>query len=238
MGEYQMEKISFGQKNIPGFIIGETLAPGIIFIQEWWGVTDIVKDQAKLLASRGFRVLIPDLYKGVIGLDREEASHLLTSLDYRLAIDEIREAAVHLLSTGSPKVGICGGCMGGALAFAAAQHVSELSAAVPLYGTPAREMPWIDVGKIRIPVSYHTGSLDRITGFSDHITARRIFQEVKLNNCDIELFIYEDTPHSFLNALTEDGIEFLIKWDYGVPPQEQVQLCFSRIIEFFKKHLE
>lgn len=47
--------------------------------------------------------------------------------------------------------------MGGALAFAAAQHVAELSAAVPFYGTPAREMPWIQIDQIKIPVEYHTG---------------------------------------------------------------------------------
>lgn len=44
--------------------------------QEWWGVTDIVKQQAQMIAAKGFRVLIPDLYKGVIGVDREEAGHV------------------------------------------------------------------------------------------------------------------------------------------------------------------
>jgi hypothetical protein len=56
--------------------------------------------------------------------------------------------------------------MGGALAFAASQHCAGLTAAAPLYGTPAREMPWVEVDKIKIPISYHTGNLDAILGMS------------------------------------------------------------------------
>ena len=234
-----MTPILFGdQGNIPGFIVGSADLPGVIFVQEWWGVTEVVKQQANLISERGFRVLVPDLYKGIIGVDREEASHLLTSLDYHQAVEEIRQATHYMLQTGSKKVGISGGCMGGALAFAAAQHVPELSSAAPLYGTPAREMPWIEVEKIKIPISYHTGELDRIPNFSDPSTAIDLYNRMKAAGCSIELHIYENTPHSFLNALTPEGIEFLIKFDYGVPPPEHVQLCFERIISFFHLTLD
>ena len=233
-----VKKISFGiNDTLPGYEIGDRILPAIIFVQEWWGVTDVVKQQAIIISKRGFRVLVPDLYKGVVGVDMEEASHLLSSLDYHLAVDELGQAVQYLLSTGSPKVGISGGCMGGALAFAAAQHVPGLSAAAPLYGTPAREMPWIEVDKIKIPVSYHTGQLDRIRGFSDPITGQRIYEYMLAAGCDIEYFTYENTPHSFLNALTVEGIAFLERWSYGVPPQDQLHLCFDRIISFFNKHL-
>jgi carboxymethylenebutenolidase len=234
-----LKPVKFGSSpGIPGFEIGMASWPAVILVQEWWGVTSIVKQQAQLIAQHGFRVLIPDLYKGVIGVDMEEAHHLLVSLDYHLAVDEIRQAAQYLLESGSPKVGITGGCMGGALSFAAAQFVQELSVAVPLYGTPAREMPWIEVEKIKIPVEYHTGMLDPIKGFSDPQNAEYVVDRMKQAGCDVTLYLYPDTPHSFLNALTEEGIEFLAKWNYGVPPQDQVQLCFQRIIGCFCKWLE
>eukprot|EP01041_Mallomonas_annulata_P009585 gene9585-19922_t len=216
-----IRKVTFGADNLPGFEVGILTNPAIVLVQEWWGVTEIIKQQAQLISNRGYRVLIPDLYKGVIGIDREEASHLLTSLDYHLAVSEINQAVNYLINTGSPKVGITGGCMGGALAFAAAQHVPKLSAAAPLYGTPAREMPWIEVNKINIPISYHTGKLDKIYGFSDPRTAVIIYEHMKTAGCNIELYLYDDTPHSFLNALTTDGIAFNEKWEYGIPPQEQ-----------------
>lgn len=103
-----LKKVGFGQEATPGLEVGEADAPGVILVQEWWGVTDVVKQQACAVASKGYRVLIPDLYKGVIGVDMEEAGHLMTSLDYHRAVEEIRWAAQYLLATGSPKVGITG----------------------------------------------------------------------------------------------------------------------------------
>ena len=126
---------------------------------------------------------------------------------------------------------------GAALAFAAAQHVPGLRAAVPLYGTPHREMPWIDITQIRIPVSYHTGVLDPIRGFSDPHTAVIVERVMKSAGCSIELHLYDSTPHSFLNAVTAEGVLFLQKWKYGVPPPDQLWLCVDRIVYFFKLHL-
>ncbi|KAL6758787.1 hypothetical protein V8C86DRAFT_2587852, partial [Haematococcus lacustris] len=68
--------ITFGPSNLPGFEMGSTNRSSIIVVQEYWGVTDSVKAQAELLARQGFRVLIPDLYKGKVGLDVAEARHV------------------------------------------------------------------------------------------------------------------------------------------------------------------
>jgi carboxymethylenebutenolidase len=92
--------ISFGSKRVPGYEIGDDDSPAIIWIHEWWGVTNIVKQQACATAARGYRVLIPDLYKGTLGHDMEEALHLMTSLNYDAAVEEIRDAAQYLLETG------------------------------------------------------------------------------------------------------------------------------------------
>lgn len=70
-----MEKVEFGS-GVPAYICGDKSSPGVLMLQEWWGITEEIKDQANFLASNGFRVMIPDLYKGKLGLgkngEREE----------------------------------------------------------------------------------------------------------------------------------------------------------------------
>ena len=71
-----MEKVTFGPSNLPGFEIGDKTLPAVIVIQEWWGVTVNIKELAQMISKEGFRCLVPDLYKGTIGVDAEEASHV------------------------------------------------------------------------------------------------------------------------------------------------------------------
>ena len=91
-------------------------APGIVIIQEWWGLNDQIKGVANRYAERGYRALVPDLYRGQIGLDAKEAEHLMGNLNFGDAAgQDVRGAVQHLKSTGSGKVGVVGYCMGGAL---------------------------------------------------------------------------------------------------------------------------
>lgn len=102
----------------------------------------------------GFRVLVPDLYKGKVGVDAEEASHLMSNLDFKAAVKEMAAAADYLRATGSPRVGAVGFCMGGALAFAAAQHAG-VDCAAPFYGIPDPAI--CTPAEIRVPVQAHFG---------------------------------------------------------------------------------
>eukprot|EP00877_Chromochloris_zofingiensis_P002020 jgi/Chrzof1/11819/Cz06g11050.t1 len=74
-----MEKITFGD-NLPGYEAGDKSAPAVVVLQEWWGVNDMIKETAQMISKQGFRVLIPDLYKGKVGVDKEEASHVRDTL--------------------------------------------------------------------------------------------------------------------------------------------------------------
>ena len=95
-----MQAVKFGD-NIPGYIVGDKGKPAVILIQEWWGVTDGIKEKAVKVAEKGnYRVLVPDLYKGKVGVDVEEASHMMGSLDFPNAVKEIQEAASFLKSEG------------------------------------------------------------------------------------------------------------------------------------------
>ena len=103
---------------------------------QWWGITENLKTLAITLAGKGFRVLIPDLYNGKLGHDKEEASHLMSNLDWAVAAKQIGEAAAFLKAGGCPKVGAMGFCMGGALSLVGLASSGDISAAAPFYGTP------------------------------------------------------------------------------------------------------
>ena len=91
-------------------------APGMVVIQEWWGLNDQIKGVADKLAAAGYRALVPDLYRGKVALEANEAEHLMTGLNFGDAAgQDVRGAVQHLKATGSAKVGVTGFCMGGAL---------------------------------------------------------------------------------------------------------------------------
>src|SRR6201987_5280386 len=110
--------------------------PGIIVIQEWWGLNDQICGVADRFARAGYNALAPDLYKGRLTARVDEASHLMSSLDFADATNQdLRGAAQHLQGM-SGKVAVMGFCMGGALTIAAAVHVPGLAAAVPFFRIP------------------------------------------------------------------------------------------------------
>src|SRR5215831_10452998 len=90
-------------------------APAIVIIQEWWGLNDQIKGVADRLAKAGYRALVPDLYRGKVGLDAKEAEHLMTNLNFGDAASEDVRGAVQYLKKDGSKVAITGFCMGGAL---------------------------------------------------------------------------------------------------------------------------
>jgi carboxymethylenebutenolidase len=71
-------------------------APGIVVIQEWWGLNDQIKGVAEKLAAAGYRALVPDLYRGKVALEANEAEHLMTGLDFGDAAgQDVRGAVQH-----------------------------------------------------------------------------------------------------------------------------------------------
>src|SRR5215469_4505848 len=102
--------------------------PGIIVIQEWWGLNDQICGVADRFARAGYNALAPDLYKGRLTTEPDEATHLMTGLDFPAAThQDLRGAALQLWKH-SDKVAVMGFCMGGALTIAAAVHIHEISA--------------------------------------------------------------------------------------------------------------
>ena len=123
-------------------------APGVVVIQEWWGLNDQIRGVADKLAGAGYRALVPDLYRGKSALEAKEAEHLMNGLNFADAAgQDVRGAVQYLKSTGSKKAGVTGFCMGGALTLLAAVNAPEADAAVAWYGFPPLE--YVDASKIK-----------------------------------------------------------------------------------------
>eukprot|EP00775_Hariotina_reticulata_P010146 gene10146-10304_t len=230
-----MDKVSFGSQQV-GYEVGDKAQPAVIVLQEWWGVNDMIKELAtKLSQESGYRCLIPDLYKGKIGVDAEEASHLMNSLDFKAAVSELQEAVTYLKESGSKNVGCVGFCMGGALAFAAAQHAG-VECAAPFYGSPDPAI--CDPAAIKVPVQVHSGQLDTLKGFSDPQAIKAVVEKIEAAGGLVELFMYAGCGHAFMNALTPGGQAKIKEIGQALPPENEPKQAFDRILAFLKKHLE
>jgi len=234
-----MEKVTFGE-SIPGYECGDKSAPGVIVLQEWWGVNENIQKQAQFIASKGYRCLVPDLYKGKLGVNAEEAHHLMGALDWPAAKGEICEAAKYLKATGSPKVGAIGFCMGGALTLIGAQHSDDIDCAAPFYGTPNPGICQTET--ITKPVQAHFGAEDALAGFSDPAAAAQLAENLKAaGGAHSEVFSYPGVGHAFMNDLPEPYADFEArKASQGFPEynEEQVKLAWDRVFAFFDKHLK
>jgi carboxymethylenebutenolidase len=95
--------------------------PGVVVIQEWWGLVQHIKDVTRRFAEQGYITLAPDLYHGKTTREAEEAHHLAEGLDWGQAAAEMAGAGSYLREReGTTSVGVIGFCMGGALAMIAA----------------------------------------------------------------------------------------------------------------------
>lgn len=130
----------------------------VILIQEWWGLNDHIKDIAGRYAAEGFTAIAPDLYRGKIATNPDEASKMMHALAIEDGIDTIRnivDAASRSLNVGH--FGITGYCMGGTFALRAACELEGFSAAAPFYG----DIPEEDVlKKLRTPTIFVSGTKD------------------------------------------------------------------------------
>jgi carboxymethylenebutenolidase len=180
-----------GELSLPA---GSGKAPGLVLIQEWWGVNDHIRDLADRFAAEGFVVLAPDLYHGVATKDPAEAGKLMTELDGARAFADIEAAvlALHAHPRVNGKVGVTGFCMGGAYAFVAATRIPEVSAAVPFYGVPPAGRADYAHAK---PIMAHFAKTDQ---WATVEKAEEILKEVTAHGGAMTLHVYE-AEHAFVN---------------------------------------
>ncbi|MYT75175.1 MULTISPECIES: dienelactone hydrolase family protein [unclassified Streptomyces] len=135
--------------------------PGVIVIQEWWGLTDHIADVTDRLAAEGFVALAPDLYGGNVAHDSQEAFRMMQELPVERGVELLSGAVDHLLAlpeVTSDTVGTVGFCMGGGFVLYLAAKDPRVSAAVPFYGVIQGEVP--DFSGLEAQILGHYGERD------------------------------------------------------------------------------
>jgi carboxymethylenebutenolidase len=167
--------------------------PGVVVIQEWWGLNDQICGVADRFARAGYNALAPDLYKGRLTTEPDEANHLMTGLDFADAThQDLRGAAQHLQSQ-SGRVAVMGYCMGGALTIAAAVHVPEFAAGVCFYGIPPKA--FADPAKIGMSLQGHFANKD---DWCTPAAVDDLERTLKTAGVHHEIYRY-DAAHAFAN---------------------------------------
>lgn len=224
MGE--MVQFPFAGGNTSGYlsIPKQGSGPGVIVIQEWWGLVDHIKDLCDRFAGEGFVALAPDLYHGKTTKSPDEAGKMMMALRIDEAERDLRAAGEYLATqdaTTSKKLGVVGFCMGGALALYTATKNSKIGACVVFYGGHPNVKP--DLPNLQAPVLGNYGEKD------DFVTpelARDLEREVKALGKEIDVKIYSGADHAFFNDQRPE-----------VYNAEAAADSWQRTIDFLRQHL-
>ena len=200
--------------------------PGILVIQEWWGLNTQIKGVADMFAREGFNALAPDFFHGKsarIG-EPDAAQKLMMEMDIGQAAKDARGAALFLAShprSSGKKIGVIGFCMGGMLALMTGTVAPEvIGAVVDCYGVPPRKKP--DYAKMKgIPVLGIFGGQDHgieaLPGLEADLAAAGV---------PFEKVIYPNADHAFLNEQRPE-----------VHRPDDAKDAWSKIMPFLKEHL-
>jgi carboxymethylenebutenolidase len=172
--------------------------PGLIVIQEWWGLVDHIKEVCDRFAAAGFTALAPDLYHGVTIAEPDEAGKAMMALEMARAARDMSGAVDEVLRRGStPHIGVIGFCMGGGLALVlATQRPDAVAAVVPCYGV----IPWPDAQPDY--TALQAAVLGHYAGNDDFFTpeaAEQLGAQLTALGKDVEIIVYPDTDHAFFN---------------------------------------
>jgi carboxymethylenebutenolidase len=201
--------------------------PTVIVIQEWWGLTDHIKDIARRYAAEGYVAIAPDLYSRLgyaLTTDAGEAGKLMNTLKQEDGLNDLNATVAYLKSVpevDGMRIGVTGFCMGGSYALMLPCVNSAIKAAVPFYGqVPNPDAP---LQKLSAPVLYLYGEDD---GWITKADVQRLAAALKKYNKPGEIKTYPGAPHAFFRDT-----------DPSVYRSEAARDAWARTKVFFKQHL-
>ena len=175
----------------------EGSGPGVVVIQEWWGLVDHIKDVADRFAKEGFVALAPDMYHGKTTTSPDDAGKLMMALRIDEIERDLRGAISYLLELGETRgdrVGTLGFCMGGQLSLYAACANPKVGACIVYYGVHPNVQ--LDLERLLAPV---LGFFAENDGFVTPDVARRLESDLKAAGKEVEFHIYKGAEHAFFN---------------------------------------
>jgi carboxymethylenebutenolidase len=207
----------------------EGAGPGLIVVQEWWGLNPQIKGVCDRLAAEGFTALAPDLYHGELAghTEMDKAANLMQTLPHDRAARDMSGAVDFLAGHERVRgdgIGVVGYCMGGMLTLVlACLRPDKVVAAVPHYGAPLDE-PGPDWSRLSAAVQGHFAEKDdffppeKVKALADRLTEM---------GKDVELFFYPGCGHAFANET--DAL--------GTYNEEAARTAWVRTLEFLRAHL-
>jgi carboxymethylenebutenolidase len=192
--------------------------PGVVVLQEWWGVEGHIRSVCDRLASEGFYALAPDLYGGETTTQPSEAEQKMMALSMDTVEPQMCGAAEYLTSQpgfegdGAAALGFC---LGGGLAIWAAATCPNITAAVTYYYVMPHGKP--DFSAVKGPVLGHFGTADE---FIKHDEAKALESELRDAGVDVTFHYYDDAGHAFFNETdrlgTHDPVAAQLSWERTV----------------------
>jgi carboxymethylenebutenolidase len=199
--------------------------PGVIVLQEWWGVDDYIRQYCDRFASEGFVALAPDLYHGETAQQPDEAQQKMMAMNMDETEKEMRGAvdyvAQHEAAEGDG-VAAVGFCLGGGLAVWAGTVNPRVKAVASYYYVMPHGKP--DFSKLQAPVLGHFGTADDFVPVDD---AKALEQEINDAGADATFEFYEGAGHAFANP--HDRL--------GTYNEEHDRSAWQKTVDFFKRHL-
>ena len=222
----QMVEFGSNGANAAGYLArpASGSGPGVIVIQEWWGLVDHIKALADRFAAEGFFALAPDLYHGDSTTSPDDAGRLMMALDIERAISELGGAEQYLLGLDGIRgttAGVVGFCMGGRLALAAACKRPQIGACVNFYGVHPNVS--LDLSGLQAPVLGLFGEND---GFVAQEDVRKLEHELQQAGRSATFHVYPGADHAFFNDSRPD-----------VYNEEAAGDAWNRTLDFFREHL-
>lgn len=203
---------------LPEEVTEETKA--VILVQEWWGLNDHIKDIATRYADEGFIAIAPDLYRGKLATNPQEAGKYMQELQLEDGLGTIDEAIKTASEKyGKKEFGITGYCMGGTYALQAACKLENIHAAAPFYGDTPDEFT---LKGLKCPVLFISGKKD---GWINPEKVAELERIAKANLLPVESVAY-DADHAFFNNTRPE-----------VYDEEAAKDAWRRVLEFFGKNL-
>jgi carboxymethylenebutenolidase len=199
--------------------------PGVVVLQEWWGVDDYIQGYCDRFAAEGFLALAPDLYHGDTTEQPDEAQQKMMAMNMDEAEKEMRGAVDYLASHESfdgSGIAAVGFCLGGGLAVWTASANPKVDAVATYYYVMPHGKP--DFSKIDAPVLGHFGTNDDFISVDD---ANALEQELKGAGVDAKFEFYEGAGHAFAND--HDRL--------GTYDEEHDRSAWQKTVDFLKRHL-
>jgi carboxymethylenebutenolidase len=194
----QMVEFAANGDQAPGYLARpDGDAPGIVVIQEWWGLNAHIKDVAERFAKAGFAALAPDLYRGQVATEPDEARKLAMELQYPQAQKDMQGAVDYLLAqpfVQPKKIGMVGFCMGGRLTGLMAHNGKHISASVAFYGVTALSDE--DAANVSAPLLSIYGENDQ--GYPPEMI-RENERKLTAAGKPHKTIVYPGAPHAFFN---------------------------------------